>query len=340
MICFSSASARATIAGAALLCFGLATTAGAGTLFGVSVFGNAVANDGCSVSGSYSTSGGVGGPSVSNFGVGPSIEGYRDCNTSFSSPSAAGATNATIMAGAHDTTFNDSFGHAGSATAAADLSTASLHGYAFSAGNQSFQGSGQGSTDSKLWDELTFSIAGASNTTVTDIPVFFSVDGANQYSTEENWGASLEFGSGGTFFFPNGIGVTWEDDVNGFIFSGNLGLTPGTFTAASDPFPDSITWLTPVLNTSNNLIEEGILSLTGPTAVVDLSANLDTRANAGTVDYSNTAGISFQLPADTTYSSASGAFGTAAVPEPAAFGLCGAGLVILSLALRRRGRKS
>lgn len=340
MICFSSASARATIAGAAFLCFGLATTADAGTLFGVSVFGNAVANDGCAVNGTYSTSGGISGPTVSNFGGGPSIEGYRDCSTSFSSPSALGATSATILAGAHDTTLNDSFGHAGSATAAADLSTASLHGYAFSAGNQSFQGTGQGTTDSKLWDELTFSIAGASNTTVTDIPVFFSVDGTNQYSTEESWGASLEFGSGGTFFYPNGIGVTWQDNVNGFIFSGNLGLTPGTFTAASDPFPDSITWLAPVRNTSNNLIEEGILSLTGPTAVVDISANLNTGANAGTVDYSNTAAISFQLPTGATYSSASGVFGTATVPEPAAFGLCGAGLSLLAVALRRRARKS
>ena len=319
----------------ALLSLGL--PAAASRLFGVSDFVNATANDACAANGTYTTSAGVSGPTIANFGNGPSNEGYRNCRTAFSSPSALGLTSASVQANAFDTTLNDSFGHSASAAAASGLATASLHGSSTSAANQFFQGTGSASTDSELWDELTFSIPGATSTTVTGIPVFFSVDGSNTYATEEVWGASLEFSSGGCFFCPgNANQVTWEDDVNGFIFSGNIGLASGTFTPVSDPFPDSITWLTPLVNTSNDLVEEGILSLTGPTAVVDLSANLDTRSNAGAVNYTNTAGISLRLPAGVTYISASNTFAGATAPEPAAFGLCGAGLLLL-LGVRRRG---
>lgn len=338
---FYSNPARFAMAGAAFLCFGLAGTAGAASLFGVSVSANAVANDGCAVSGSYSTSGGLSGPTVSNFGTGPSIEGFVNCSTTFLSPTATGATTASLQANAQDTKPADSFVHAGTANTTADLSTGTLHGFSSSGGNASFQGTGQGTTDAKFWDQLTFSIPGATGTTVTNIPVFLSADGTGNDQTQQEWGVFLQFGEHGCIFNGCGIGVDqvnwgWNPNNGPVVFS----AASGNISFNSDPFQNSINWQTPSVNTINNLRIEGILSLTGPTAVVDISAELSTLANGGTVDFGHTAGISFQLPAGVTSSSASGVFGTATVPEPAAAGLCGFGLALLPLVVGRRRRKT
>ena len=239
---------------AAIVCLAAPEGAWAGTLFGIAGSAAAVANDGCAVNGSYSTAGGGTTPVVTNFGAGPSNEGYRNCGTSFNGPSAAGLTAATLSAGASDTTLNDSFAHAGSASTTVDLSTAALHAYSSSAGNSNFQGTGGGSTDATLWDELIFSIAGATDTTVTDIPIFFNVDGGGSVPDSEEWGASLFLaGQNGCLFNGCGFLLTqvdwgWDRNEGGAIFipsSGGLGDA------------DSITWLTPTVNTTTNLQIEG-----------------------------------------------------------------------------------
>ena len=326
---------------AILLLSGIAQTGNASQLFGVSVSASGIANDGCAVNGSYSTSGG-GTNNVTSFGTGPSNEGYVNCSTSFTGPTAPGLTSATLQAISQDTTRNDNFGHAGSAIATADLSTASLHGYSFSASNGSFQGTGEGSTDAYMFDELTFSMRGATNSTVTNIPVFLTVDGSGgngNTMAEQEWSVQLQFGSH-QGFATGESGVFWGWDLN--LGSTLNPLAPyftassGTFSWASDPNAESITWQPPTVNTVNDLQIEGILSLTGPQDVLDLQADLYTKANAGTVDFGDTAAVSFQLPQGVTMTSASGTFGSAlaTVPEPAAYGLFVAGLALL-VPLRR-----
>jgi hypothetical protein len=345
MLCFkkslNSACVRFAVAGATFLYFGLAGTADAGSLFGVSVSASAVANDGCAVSGNYSTGAGGSAPTITNFGAGPSIEGFINCGTSFSGPTAPGLTSASLSAGASDTkpADNPPLTHAGSASSAADLATASLHGYSFSGGNPSFQGTGQGTTDAQLWDELTFTIPGASASTVTNIPFLFSVDGSGNDLTQQEWTAFLRFSTHQCFFSACGVGAGalnwgWNPNNGPKVFSANS----GGISFLSDPEQDSLTWLTPSVNSNFDLQIGAILSVMGPSPVIDISADFNTLANGGTVDFSNTAGISFQLPTGTTLNSASGVFGTATAPEPAAFALCGFGLAVLTL--RRRGKRA
>jgi len=323
---------RFAILPAAFLVFAGAPTVRADTIFGVGVSVSAIANDGCATQASYSTSGGLNGPDLTNFGA-HSTEGFVNCANAFTGPSTPGLTSASLQTSAQDVSINDSFSHTGAARAASDLSTATLHGFSSSGGNPSFQGTGQGATDASLWDELTFSIPGAGPDTVTSIPVFFQVDGGGNDLTQQEYGAFLQFGTHGCFFAcVTGVNWGWDLNEGGKVFN----TSSGNITWASDPVTNSISWQTPTVNTLNNLEIEGILSLTGPTAVVDVAAGLWTLANGGTVDFGDTAGISFQAPAGVTMTSASGVFASATVPEPSALGLSAPVVVLLCIAERRR----
>jgi len=327
-----------SIMGLATLCICMPSqaTAGAIGLFGVSLEANSTTSGYCQAVGTYSTSAGNSGDMGTSFGAG--------CNgTSFTAPTQAGLTGATLQTGAsttdtsHDTALDSS-------STTADLSSGSLHGYTSSGGVSGGALGGSGGTDAQLWDELTFSIAGASDSTVTDIPVFFAVDGSGDDLTQQEWEGFLQFASHQGFFVPGSVNeVDWGWNLNE---GSSLGpptqpfyiQSSGNISYASDPFQNSINWMTPSSNTIDNLQIEGILALQGPSAVVDLSAELFTRANGGTVDFSNTAAISFQLPDSVTMTSASGTFDTA--PEPASMLLCGLALVLFGLVGVRRRRNA
>jgi hypothetical protein len=221
----------------------------------------------------------------------------------------------------------------GSGSWAANLSNATLHASSSASGDVNF--GTNDSSDTQLWDQLTFSMPGATSTSVTNIPVFFSVDGSGTDLTSEAYTATLQFNPQGIISSCcHGDEVVWgwntnngdkefEADSGTVIHSSTLGAL------------GSINWQTPSVNTLNDLQIEGILSLTGPTQVVDIFADLTTFSNQGTVDFSNTAAISFQLPAGVSYTSASGVFGTASVPEPSTFGLCAVVLAGLGIFRRR-----
>ena len=341
MLCFkkriNAASVRVAIAAAAFLCFGL-VRADADQLFGVNVSASAVANDGCAANGTYSTSAGGSTPNITNFGA-SSNEGFVNCNTSFSGSTAPGLTSASLTAGASDTkpADNPPLTHAGSAISAADLATAALHGFSFSGGNPSFQGTGQGTTDAQLFDELDFSIPGATASTVTNIPFFFTVDGSGDDQTQQEWTTFLRFSTHECFFSDCGVGAGalnwgWNPNDGGVIFNANS----GGISFNSDSEQDSLAWQTPTVNSVSDLQIEAILSVMGPNPVIDISADLSTFANGGTVDFSDTAGISFQLPQGVTLTSASGVFGSANVPEPSAFAFGALSMAMLTLRKLRK----
>ena len=134
-----------------------------GTLYGVYASASAGAQ-GCGAGWSYDTwDGGGGGQSTT-----PSNISISDCSNTFSGSVATGLTSGTAQVDATAQSGGGTVG--GTSFSAADLASAALHGYANSNGFLAFM-------DARLWDTLTFQIAGATDSTVTNVPFVYSVDG-------------------------------------------------------------------------------------------------------------------------------------------------------------------
>ncbi|HLI84240.1 MAG TPA: PEP-CTERM sorting domain-containing protein [Bryobacteraceae bacterium] len=222
---------------------------------------------------------------------------------------------------------------------AADLSTASLHATSSTSGDANL---GNNGTDTRLWDTLTFNVAGAGANTVTNIPFVFSADGGGSDPTYEEWFAQLQLTSPSNLPYGACCGVSdlvwgWDLNEGGHVFTAD----PGTVIHNTGG-PDFVTvnWMAPTVNTTNDLIIEGTVSMIGPSQTFSVIADLSTLSNQGTVNFGDTASIQFQLPPGVNFTSASGVFGTAsAVPEPSMFGLCGLAMAGLGFFRRRLFRK-
>lgn len=148
---------------------------------------------------------------------------------------------------------------------------------------------GAASASAELFDTLTFTIAGAGQSTVTYITVNYNLDGTVSKSFYYSYGAeldSLTFGSALTSFYNN-TAQTWS--------SANF--------ISSSPM---------------NGVFQGTYALVGPNPVVSVDLKLALSCQDGCVqDYSNTSLISLTLPSDVSFKSASGVFLTpkSTVPE-------------------------
>jgi hypothetical protein len=214
----------------------------------------------------------------------------------------------------------NSFGQARASTYA-DLASGRLGG--------SSQGdyARQGYTTAVLNDRLTFNIAGASPTTVTNIAVSFAIDGTMTYSgvpfSDAVVTSDLRFGSA----FAS---LLYGPPAAYNAFANQGGWVSGTWS----PLP--ATFVNNALNTVA-VTFTGIYALVGATPTLDVRAALGTRASSvSSSDFSNTAAFQMSLPGNVTYTSASGVF-LSAVPEPGTWVLLLAGLGgLLSVARRRQ----
>lgn len=194
---------------------------------------------------------------------------------------------------------------------------------------------GEGSAEGpQFWDTLTFTVAGATASTVTNIPFTFSVDGkgaAGTFGTQLSAQAGVQIlpgtGCGGGVGCAGGAGeASWASDL-------------ATSSSHSLSNFDNVSY-TLVSDTLTGFEVDGILSLTGSGAIDYVGAFMNLRALNGTEDFGDTAQLSFDLPAGVSFTSASGVFPTgsspSAVPGPGSLALLASGLLGLGLVRRRR----
>lgn len=238
------------------------------------------------------------------------------CIASFS-PQVSGVISAEVSAAYN----NDVPGAPGvaSASAYANSATGKLGGYA--SGNAT----GQAGTSASIDEFLFFAIAGASANTITPITFQFGHDGS--LSVLANGQASSNFfavvqgfqGEGGATYQHNpqlsaSHGLFVAEAFNGWTsqsLSGDASDRSGTF----------------------------VFGLKGAAPSIRLTMGLGTFVQRGTADFSQTATVGLVLPDHVTFTSSSGAFLSAAAPEPQtwAFLILGFGGVGATLR-RRRGR--
>jgi hypothetical protein len=176
------------------------------------------------------------------------------------------------------------------------------------------------SSTAQFFDTLTFSIPGATSSTVTDVGVHYVVHGL----FDDTGSVDLPLQFGGGLVDPQWIGVQ------------------------APSFHFNVGWLSETVNQldTQDFDFTGIIAVTGANPVVDINASINLVC-AGVVscstDFSHTGTVSLALPTGVTYTSASGVFLQGAqspVPEPSTFVLLGLSLAGISIGSVRRKRRS
>jgi hypothetical protein len=218
-------------------------------------------------------------------------------------------------------------GFSASASANASLATGTIGAAATGLGQLYGDIGGVGQAASYLQDNLTFSVRGATSSTVTDVTVHFNLDGtlsAVPPAGDANVRAIDAFGNGATdTTVYNTYSTSYATAVTNFDQSGWVSYT------LSDADPNDISFT-------------GVYALQGADPTVGIALYLAASCGLGaTCDYADTNGVTLTLPTGVTYTSQSHRFLTAsAVPEPAAWAMLLPALGILGFALRCRPNRT
>lgn len=188
------------------------------------------------------------------------------------------------------------------------------------------QAGGTGKNYASIGDTLHFNIPGATSSTVTDIGVTFTIDGAITVTTASG-------DSAGTLNSIFGLGSAVYDD--------SITTAPSYTPVMGSPTATgwvSSSWSS---RTPGLIVFNGIYAVTGSNPTVPIGATIyENGCGLGTsCDYSNTAAISFNLPTGVTFTSDSGVFLTqpaGGAPEPASTALLATGLACVVLLRRRK----
>jgi hypothetical protein len=250
--------------------------------------------------------------------------------TTYSEPSALGLTSATIQTSSSDAI--DACDPGGcsigtvtsSALATGDLATGSVGVYAFP--TQVGAVVSEGTASAILQDSLTFNVAGANSSTITDIGVTFTVDGNVSFAES----AAAQLNEIMTF----GCGTSTCGDISyGFNGGSNQIIEDGGWVSQNI-----------VSESADSFIFSGVYALSGATDVLPILLELKAECQGdASCDVSHTGAVSFTLPSNVTFTSESGLFLaqplTTATPEPSYAGLLGLGFGgTLLVARRLRGR--
>ncbi len=216
------------------------------------------------------------------------------------------------------------------ATSSADLATGKIFLTASGAGP--FAGA---NASAQLADTLHFTVAGATASTITYIPVSFSFSGTVATSDYDHAAAQLGYG----FYF--GSASTYEFGDYGAGYYGGSYNSP-TFAYASDPRVGGWVSSSFASYTPTDTRFSGIYAITGATADIPISFSLGLNTSNSTLDYSHGGGVKIGHVDGVSYTSDSGVFLTAgagaagAVPEPTSWAMLVAGFGIVGIAARRR----
>ena len=166
-------------------------------------------------------------------------------------------------------------------------------------------------------DTLHFNIPDASASTVTTIPITYTVDGSFDVQTaagdsQGSLEAILTFGGG---HFDEVISTSGQNNYVPTV--GNAQVTGWSSESFSN-------------NSASQIIFNAAITITGPTADVGVGEALVASGGLGTfTNFQNTGVLVINPPAGTTFTSDSGVFGTQAVPEPTCLIALAAGAVLL-----------
>lgn len=248
-----------------------------------------------------------------------------------------GSTDTTgTLTASHDESSNFAFpaiyGSA-QATASADLATGQVHLFAtaeYSAGDAG----ASAIAAATLNDTLHFTVAGASASTVTLIPVSFAFDGkftpGRPLSPSATLYYNFGFGNARAYEFGDyGAGYYNGTSYPTFSFPAAQGLTSGWQSASFTSYDPQ------------NTRFSGIYAITGASADIPIAFGLRIIAgNNVTLDYSHTGSVSIGRVDGVSYTSDSGVFLTASpvggVPEPVSWVMLVVGFAAVGTMARRR----